>query len=315
MSRKASPAIIGAFVVGGLALLVLGVVVMAGSRIFRQTKPVVAYFGQSVNGLSVGAPVKFFGIEVGTVRDISIGLSSLEKGPDRVRIPVVLELDQKRLSAEGARVDLNDPRILPTLVAKGLRAELAMESPVTGLRYVSLTIQPGTPAEMVAPPSLAYPEIPTLPSKDEQILDKAMQFFAGLERADVAGLVQSIRATSDGARAIVTSPDLLRSVRRLDELTAHLDAAVVEVRRTASELGPNGSVGRSLAASSKSVETITSEGAQATASMRRLLAPDGIFLGDLDATLTDLHNAARSFRRVADQVGRDPGAVLRGGRQ
>ena len=65
MGRKANPVIIGAFVVGAVALAVVGIVIFGSGRLFADTTPFVMYFTGSVDGLSVGSPVKFKGVEIG----------------------------------------------------------------------------------------------------------------------------------------------------------------------------------------------------------------------------------------------------------
>ncbi len=72
MNKKTSPTLIGAFVVGAVGLLVIAVIAFGSGRLFRQTKEFVLYFDNSVNGLRIGAPVKFKGVEIGSVKDISI---------------------------------------------------------------------------------------------------------------------------------------------------------------------------------------------------------------------------------------------------
>lgn len=53
MAKKANPALIGAFVLGAIGLAAGGLVVFGGGKFFRQTQVWVAYFPESVKGLSV----------------------------------------------------------------------------------------------------------------------------------------------------------------------------------------------------------------------------------------------------------------------
>ena len=59
MAKKGNPALIGAFVVGALTLAVVGITAFGSGRLFRETYTYVMYFDSDVNGLYVGAAVKF----------------------------------------------------------------------------------------------------------------------------------------------------------------------------------------------------------------------------------------------------------------
>jgi phospholipid/cholesterol/gamma-HCH transport system substrate-binding protein len=87
---------IGAFVVGAVALVVVAVIVFGSGRLFRQTRDFVLYFDNSVNGLRIGAPVKFKGVEVGSVKNILLQLGS---GQQIDKIPVIIEIDLEKLTS------------------------------------------------------------------------------------------------------------------------------------------------------------------------------------------------------------------------
>ena len=72
MSRKVNKTAIGVFVVGALILLMVAIVVFGSGNLFKQTNKFVLYFDGSVKGLSIGAPVVFRGVSIGTVKDISL---------------------------------------------------------------------------------------------------------------------------------------------------------------------------------------------------------------------------------------------------
>jgi hypothetical protein len=54
MSKKASPALIGGFVIGAVALLVIAVLVFGSGRLFRDVTRHVVHFEGSIKGLRVG---------------------------------------------------------------------------------------------------------------------------------------------------------------------------------------------------------------------------------------------------------------------
>jgi paraquat-inducible protein B len=59
MGRRANPTLIGAFIIGVVALIVMGLLIFGGGRFFSETQTFVLYFDGSVKGLNVGAPVEF----------------------------------------------------------------------------------------------------------------------------------------------------------------------------------------------------------------------------------------------------------------
>ena len=92
MNKKTSPTLIGAFIVGAVVLLVIAVIAFGSGRLFKQSKEFVLYFDNSVNGLRVGAPVKFKGVEIGSVKDIRLQLG---KDTQINKIPVIIKSSRK----------------------------------------------------------------------------------------------------------------------------------------------------------------------------------------------------------------------------
>ena len=77
MSKRANPKLIGAFVVGAVALVVVGVLVLGSLQgLFERPVRVVMLFDGDVNGLTVGAPIAFRGVNLGHVSDIRIKVGS-----------------------------------------------------------------------------------------------------------------------------------------------------------------------------------------------------------------------------------------------
>ena len=72
MSKQVNKTAIGAFVIGAIALVVGIVVVVGSGKFFTTTIPCVFYFNGSVQGLSVGSPVTFKGVQIGEVNEISL---------------------------------------------------------------------------------------------------------------------------------------------------------------------------------------------------------------------------------------------------
>ena len=71
MKTKISPAIIGAFVMGALVLIVVAVLSFSGVSFFAKPQRFVVYFDESIHGLTLGAPLKLQGVPVGRVVDLN----------------------------------------------------------------------------------------------------------------------------------------------------------------------------------------------------------------------------------------------------
>jgi paraquat-inducible protein B len=148
-SRRANPAVVGGFVLGAIGLATAVVVVWGSGRFFRHTVTFVSYFSGSVNGLNLGAPVKFRGVQIGSVIEIR---SRMERAgtvnPEQFRIPVWFELDPKQISELGGTIVLDRVQI-DEMIAQGLRAQLQLESIVTGVLYLGVDFFPDSPVVLV----------------------------------------------------------------------------------------------------------------------------------------------------------------------
>src|SRR5215470_900887 len=147
MARQPNKPLIGAFVVGAVALAVVGLVVFGSGKFFQKHFTNVMYFSGSITGLSVGSPVKFRGVQVGQVTKIA---AVLDPKTMSMSIPVYVELDPDSwivLGQEGPGRSPASVSFYEPLVEKGLRAQLDVESFVTGKLYVNLDLHPETPAK------------------------------------------------------------------------------------------------------------------------------------------------------------------------
>ncbi len=299
MSQKASPTAVGAFVLGAIAVLLAAITALGSGRFFRDTQAAVVYFPESVNGLNVGAPVKFKGVEIGSVSQIHISISAMQEAAGAARIPVIIALDKKRLTGAGVRnIDFDQPGWIQKGVERGLRAQLASESLVTGVRYVALDLKPHTPAPLVADPTVEYPEIPALPTFTEQLPAQLTDLVEKLDKVEYERLVTSVASLAEDTRKLVGSPELKQAVAQLDDIAKNLRESTKQVNRLTASLAPDGKVGKNVEKASKNAE--------------RLMDPEGGLPSQLDATLTEVRGAASSLRQLTDQLKRDPGSLLRG---
>src|SRR5690242_17737079 len=101
MAKRVSTTMVGAFIVSALGLIVAAVMVFGSGRFFHPRYEFVCFFSGDLNGLKVGAPVKFRGVQVGSVTAIKIRIAGQKRLTEveakNAALPVFIELDQSEI--------------------------------------------------------------------------------------------------------------------------------------------------------------------------------------------------------------------------
>lgn len=310
--KKASPTLIGVFVVGALTLAIGGLMVFGSASLFRTSHDFVAYFDQSVAGLRTGAPVKFRGVEVGQVTGVFLDLGDHKRTSDN-SIPVTFELYDYLIRESGANARLDDPQWIAEVIDAGMRAQLLTESIVTGRLYVALDMHPGTPAVFRASEQTQYPEVPTLPTTFEQIQQQVTQFVSEIQTIPLDSIGASLASTLRGLDRLANSSQLQDAVASLEvtlqtttQVMARLDTVLDSLDRRVGPLAASADSVRSEATATLREVRLTFE------SLRLLVEPGAPLAYQLETALDQLSEAARSIQALVDYLERNPGSLLRG---
>lgn len=301
MSKQANPYTVGVFVVGAIALVVVGVIVF-GSGIYLKKRPsCIMYFEGSVNGLKVGAPVTLRGVQVGEVSSIKL-LASHEKLT--FRIPVMAEFDEVAIR-QIDKVNMSPGEFLDALVNKGLRAQLQSQSIVTGMLFVNLDFFPGTNARLVnLDPSIR--EIPTIPSKLEQ-LSRTLEDLPILETIDSANkTLESIHAVLGSEDARSFFPKLNQS---LDAARSALARADTMFDLLDTHLGP---AVQSIEHAAQAASLAADHAAATFSETDDILSDDSEFRYETGTALRAFTRALRSMRALTDYLERHPDSLVFG---
>jgi len=324
MSNKASKAVIGAFVLGAVCLVVAGVVIFGSGRLFSHQQKFVMYFDGSVKGLSIGAPVVFRGVKIGSVVDIVL------QGDLRdmtFRVPVIAEIDLGRFHLTHVAPDSADYQ--KALIDRGLRAQLQTQSLVTGQLVVDFDFRPDKPARF-APDTTGYPQIPTTSSAADELARK-------FEELPLKQLVERANATMGGLERLVNSPDLQNAPRSLNLAVADTRTLLKRIDREVGLLSSDarGAIGGATATIKHADRVLAfDEGApaevvknlnQTLADARKSLHKFDETMDTVKNTVTDersnyqlryalkeLGETSRSLGSLIDYLDRHPEALLRG---
>jgi paraquat-inducible protein B len=320
MAKRANPAFVGTFVIGAIALAVAAVALLGSGNLFRQKHQFVCFFDGNVNGLRVGAAVKFKGVEIGEVSQVLLSLSA-GAGPvnlgnsNEIKIPVVIELNEGRILKRGtSSINVVDPAGMKLAIARGLRAQLATESLLTGLLYVDLDMHPGSAARFVTDPqNSTYTEIPTLPTALEQAQSVAMKLMDQLNNVQLDQLVVTATQALAAVRDLADSQDMKDSLASLKATGQSLDRTSESVRTLTvhldHEIGP---MGVSLQTTARNADATFKKTQSTLDRLDDTLRPDAPLLYQANHTLVDLSEAARAIRQLAEYLERNPDAIVRG---
>lgn len=315
MSKHASPTLIGAFVAGAIGLIVAGILIISGGKLLLTDKTsYVLYFQGSVKGLNIGSPVSFRGVNIGTVTDIQLVVG--EKEAD-IHIPVIIEIDNTRfLSDETGKPKMDDNDSRNELVAAGMRAQLQLQSILTGQLFVQIDFFPDTQVQLVGDQqrNWHYDEIPTIPTPIEKIGKL-------LESIPVDKVLDQVLATIKGLERLVNSEDLHQSIAAMHlaiddirKLVANLDRQVEPVATNVNlTLDDTRNALQKAGAALEGVSG-TLEQANLTLQSADELLNDEQVLTALDNALNEITSAAYAIRILAETINNQPESLIKGRR-
>ena len=311
MARQPNKTLIGAFVVGAVALAVAGLFIFSSGKLLKNTGTFILYFDGSLKGLDVGAPVNFKGIKIGSVTDIKVQLES-EDFTD-IRIPVLVEIDRDMIKESSELIKSKGyqdwrkrreemqkaGKIIKYMVDNGLRAQLVSQSMVTGKLMIQLDFYPDKPARFVAAGN-EHIEIPTIPSRLDEIAK-------AIEEVPFKELIAKATLTIEGIERLVNAPELKDTVVTLRDTIQDLRTLVKNLDDGVDGLTSN--VENTLKKTSEALVQATNT---LTAVQGELKDTTPVIRYELSNSLKELADAARSLNALTDYLQRNPESLLRG---
>ena len=338
MSKKANSTRIGAFVVLSFLLLVTGIVIFGGGRLFSNKDIAVVYLEGSLQGLNVGAPVAYRGITIGEIKEIQIDVDATTY---QITVPVLISLIPDKVikvAGKNNKEQSHDINIfLKTMCDRGLRATLKTQSLLTGKLYIDLAIHENTEA-VYHDKNGKYLEIPAVPSEMQQ-MTQAMQSLNFPELAtkfsNTMSALEKMSTTLEQALGSDTSRknldiffaslDRFHSIlSKFDDnllpLMNKLDITLNNVSQLSS--GTNQMIGHidgqlgpffttmNATAHDMGVTMQTTEALMAD--LKQSTAIDSPFYYQLTETISELGKTAKSMRALTESLDRNPQGLIFG---
>ena len=331
MSKKASSTLIGLFTLLGFVIAGIALVSLGAGKYFEKTHKVLLYFDKSVYGLEVGSDVRFGGVRIGRVSDISVIIDTME---NRKIIPVVVEIREKDLGniTGGGRgmLDFSSDEGVTLAVKQGLRAGMKQESLVTGQLYIEFDVGPDTEGftyDSEDPPK--YPVVPTVPTQIDELISGITDALKKINDLDMASVMTEMRDVLKGANKQIAALDLKEINTNLTDITrdlkkltgdeklqsslANLDEALKEINELSAKANRNidplledvRALAEDTRASLKKIEVTANELSKST-------DPRSPLLLNFQNLLHETETASRALRELTNDLKRNPNSLLRG---
>ncbi len=345
MSRKANPAIVGVFVIAGVALMTAAIIIFGKGQLFRETGEWVLYFDGSLKGLSRGAPVVFQGVRIGEVKNIHLLIDK----ENNLHTPVSVTLDSTHVTFEKKHLKKKEVfQNTQAMIKRGLRAQLQLQSLITGQLLIQLDFHPDKEARFVAPDG-PIPEMPTIRSTVQE-LSKLLETLPLEDIVDnIHGITQKLDkllGSEEIGQSLVSIKDVIQRAEevldKLDQQINPISAQAQQVMRSADKLmtDNNEKIGNLLSDLEKTSATTRASVAKLTTELSEItkktddqlthflqtatktteyagtmIESQSQFRLELNKTLEELQATMRAIRIFAEYMEQHPESFIRGKRE
>ncbi len=303
---------LGLFVLAGIAVALVSLVALGARNWNQASVSYKSYFDESVQGLEPGSPVKFRGVTIGRV-------SAIDIAPDQRHVEVTSELTLAQLGR--LNLGTNDER--PLTIHPDLRVQLA-QSGITGVKFVLIDYFDGArtppPALPFNPAESYIPAAPSTLKNIESSVVKTADRFPEIA-ADLAETINKLNGLMDDVEReeipVRASETLAQTGLAVQELRAQLRALDAGALAAAAQK-TLGSFDATLGRVNRLLDRVEREDGVLANAERAMASLDDMARGghtigpEIEATLREVRSAARSLRRFADTLERDPDMLLKG---
>jgi phospholipid/cholesterol/gamma-HCH transport system substrate-binding protein/paraquat-inducible protein B len=277
---------IGLFVITATVIGVIGIVVLGVGTILQKKALVETYIDESVQGLDVGSAVKFRGVPVGRVEQIS--LTSAEYATQRQYVLVRMSITSNIF-----QFPVNDPRSpeLKRELERGFRVRLAPQG-LTGVAYLEMDyLEPERNPPLETDWQPVYPYIPSTRSRITQLSEAVERILNNIGDINLSELSDSIEKSLAVMTKLAESADL-------DKVGAQANALLSEVRETNRQI--NALVGNPDLKAALADAAVTA--GRARELLERAEKPVNQMLADLPQATQSLNQFAKRLDAVSNDL-------------
>jgi paraquat-inducible protein B len=274
----------------------------ADSSSFKRSVPFVANFTGSVSGLAAGSPVTVRGLKIGEVSSVSL---VYDRTLDNVLVPVHFTLEPERIAMLNLPMDGDLDTRMTELVRRGLSVKLETANILTGQKQLAMDLYRDAGAGQLSKEGDAY-VIPVLGGSADDAVTAATNLVNRLSDIPFESIGKNLDQTLAGVNALINDKQLGESVT---ELRNTLASAQTLVNSLNSGLTP---LTQRMPAIAAGLEDSVKRTDKLIGSLEAGYGGDSRFSRDVGHMMSQLSDAARSIRVLADLLSRHPEALIRG---
>ena len=274
----------------------------ADSSSFKRSVPFVANFTSSVAGLSAGSPVTAHGLKIGEVTSVAL---VYDQALDNVLVPVHFTLEPERIAMLQLPVGGDLDGRIRDLVQRGLRVKLETANYLTGQKQLAMDLYHDAGAGQLGKDGDTY-VLPVLGGSADDVATAATNLVNRLNDIPFEAIGKNLEQTLAGVNALVNDKQLGQSITSLRSTLASTQALMENLNRGVSSLAPR------LPVIANGLEDAVQRTAKLVGSLQSGYGGDSHFNRDVSQMMSQLSDAARSIRVLADLLSRHPEALIRG---
>lgn len=312
---------LGLFVLIGGGLIAAAAVVLGAGRLLERNVTAETLLDESVDGLEVGAPVKYRGVTIGRVTSIAFAEDKNDVArPEAHRLARYVLVDMA-LNAKTFK-GLTLPQIkarLEQMTESGLRARVSQQGLAGGV-YIGLDFVQGNtpPPPQVQVKNTTSLFIPSAPGTMAQVMSAADHLASDLQHANLPQVIQHVDGLITGVSGtvghvndlVVGNQDQLKSaVADLPAITGGLKSGVARADQLLRDKRIDQTLG-SVANTSATAGQTLNDVRRTSEELRTLITTRQ---DDIQRIISDLRRTADNLSALSVEARDDPSRLLRGG--
>ena len=212
---------VGILVVAGALLAAGFVIFLAANRGSGPVQVFETYSRESVQGLDVGAPVRYRGVPIGRVTEIRLVASEYRR-PEGVAHTESFQLVLIRFAVDATAIA--EVPSMQEAIRLGLRARISAQG-ITGVNYLELDfVNPDRFPVAPIPWTPRYTVVPSIPSTVAQVRGAAEALVERLSQVPIEQMANDLSSLLGGLSRQANEGDLAATLRGTAQMSAQLNA-------------------------------------------------------------------------------------------